>query len=204
MIRQTVGPSERNTGCIDANVSEAGRGWRRANVNQALDRRIDSGPGFRKKHITTAEILAFWDRFIAGWGTPSTLTLTDLAPSLASDDAMRRWIPSYERASASPLLIGRWVHGALGLDAGGKTLFYAVGEWITPKELAESMAAAGAVNAAEADINWSYTRFLFFGRPQAGAPLQVISTLIPKMKYGAQGYVAKASERDFFYLKRRR
>jgi pimeloyl-ACP methyl ester carboxylesterase/DNA-binding CsgD family transcriptional regulator len=63
-----------------------------------------------------ADIIDFWQRFVAGWGTASTLTLTDFAPSLASDDAMRRWVPSYERASASPLLIGRWVRGALALD----------------------------------------------------------------------------------------
>ena len=63
-----------------------------------------------------SEILAFWERFIDGWGTASTLTLTDLAPSLAADDSMRRWVPSYERASASPVLIGRWVRGALRLD----------------------------------------------------------------------------------------
>ena len=64
----------------------------------------------------TEAVLDFWIRFAERWGTADTLTLTDLAPSLGVDESMRRWIPSYERASASPLLIGRWIRGALGLD----------------------------------------------------------------------------------------
>lgn len=91
---------------------------------------------------------------------------------------------------------------ALGLDASGRTLFFGLGEWVDARMLAESMRAAGAVNAAQLDINWSYTRFLLYGRPAPGEPLQVTSTLIPKIKHSAQGYVAKAAERDFFYLKR--
>jgi pimeloyl-ACP methyl ester carboxylesterase/DNA-binding CsgD family transcriptional regulator len=63
-----------------------------------------------------AAVVAFWKRFVDGWGTADTLTLTDFAPSLTADESMRRWMPSYERAAASPLLIGRWVRGALALD----------------------------------------------------------------------------------------
>lgn len=93
---------------------------------------------------------------------------------------------------------------ALGLDASGQVLFYGVGEWVTVKLLADSMKAAGAVNAAQLDINWSYTRFLFFGKASDNAPLSVQSTLIPKMKHSERGYVESASERDFFYLKKLR
>lgn len=89
---------------------------------------------------------------------------------------------------------------ALGLDATGQVLFYGVGEWVTVKLLADSMKAAGAENAAQLDINWSYTRFLFFGKPSEGEALSVASTLIPKMKHSLRGYVESASERDFFYL----
>jgi hypothetical protein len=92
---------------------------------------------------------------------------------------------------------------ALGVDASGRVLFYGLGEWVTARELAESMKAAGAVHAAQLDINWSYTKFLFFGRPSPGAELQVVSTLIPEIKHTRTGYVGKAAERDFFYLKRR-
>jgi hypothetical protein len=91
---------------------------------------------------------------------------------------------------------------ALGLDASGTVLFYGLGEWVTVKALADAMRAVGAVNAAQLDINWSYTRFLFFGRPSPGEPLEVTSTLIPKIKHTRQGYVSNPSERDFFYLRR--
>jgi hypothetical protein len=92
---------------------------------------------------------------------------------------------------------------ALGLDASGKTLFYAMAEWSTPVEVAEAIKLAGAVAAAELDINWSYTKFLFFGRPSPGAPLEVTSALVPKTKHTRTGYVAKPAERDFFYIARR-
>jgi Phosphodiester glycosidase len=91
---------------------------------------------------------------------------------------------------------------ALGLDTTGKTLLFALGEELEVNELADAMAAAGAVDAAQLDINWSYTRFLFFGRPREGAPLQVTSTLIPKIKHTKRGYVQTPSTRDFFYVLR--
>ncbi len=62
---------------------------------------------------------------------------------------------------------------ALGVDASGNVLLFGLGEWIRAKELALAMKLAGAKDAAELDINWSYTRFLFFGRPKPDAPLQV-------------------------------
>jgi hypothetical protein len=92
---------------------------------------------------------------------------------------------------------------ALGVSASGRALFYGLGEWVTARELAEAMQAAGAVDAAQLDINWSYTKFLFFGRPSPGAPLEVVSTLIPKIKHTRKGHVGTPAERDFFYLKRR-
>lgn len=91
---------------------------------------------------------------------------------------------------------------ALGIDTTGKTLLFALGEELEVNELADAMAAAGAVDAAQLDINWSYTRFLFFGRPREGAPLQVTSTLIPKIKHTKRGYVQTPSTRDFFYVLR--
>ena len=42
------------------------------------------------------------------------------------------------------------------------------------------------------------------GNAVQGAPLQVVSTLIPKMKSPLTGYVTRPSERDFFYLSRKR
>jgi hypothetical protein len=95
---------------------------------------------------------------------------------------------------------------ALGLAEGGRTLIYGLGEWIGPRALAEAMRAAGAVDAAELDVNWSFTRFLLYGPGPGGssAPPEVTATLIPKLKHAAGQYVTKPAERDFFYLKRRR
>jgi hypothetical protein len=93
---------------------------------------------------------------------------------------------------------------ALGIAEGGRTLLYALGEWITPRQMAEVMLAAGAVDAAELDVNWSYTRFFLYGPPAKGAEPEVVATLVPKLKHAPRQYVGKASERDFFYLVRRR
>lgn len=89
----------------------------------------------------------------------------------------------------------------VGLDASGRTLFYAVGNEATPRLLAEGMKAAGAADAAELDINWAWTRFLLYGTTKSGEVV-VTSTLIDQMVHGRRSYVAKASERDFFYLTR--
>lgn len=93
---------------------------------------------------------------------------------------------------------------AVGLDATGKVLFYGLGEWVFPKDMAVAMRAAGAVSAAQLDINWSYTRFLLMGRPSPGEPVQVLSTLVPKIEHTKRGYVEKAATRDFFYVTRKR
>ena len=91
----------------------------------------------------------------------------------------------------------------IGIDASGRILLYGVGEEAGPRDLATGMKAAGASSAAQLDINWSWTRFLLFGRPQPAAELQVTSTLIPKMVHRRTGYVSRAVERDFFYVTRR-
>jgi hypothetical protein len=93
---------------------------------------------------------------------------------------------------------------ALGVDATGRVLFYGMGEWVNAKMLAVAMKAAGAAAAAELDINWSYTRFVLFGRAAPDKPLEATTALVPKTKYTARGYVEKPAERDFFYLERRR
>ena len=93
---------------------------------------------------------------------------------------------------------------AVGLDATGKVLFYGLGEWVFAKDMAVAMKAAGAVSAAQLDINWSYTRFLLMGRPSPGEPVQVLSTLVPKIEHTKRGYVEKAATRDFFYVTRKR
>jgi pimeloyl-ACP methyl ester carboxylesterase/DNA-binding CsgD family transcriptional regulator len=64
-----------------------------------------------------AEFRGFFEKVVAHWGTESTLTLGDFAPSLRSIPAMPRWVPRYERAAASPAMIGTLMASGLGLDA---------------------------------------------------------------------------------------
>jgi hypothetical protein len=118
-------------------------------------------------------------------------------PAFEADPKTRRWGSD----ETGKTVIRR---SALGLDATGKTLFYGLGEWITPAGIAAAMRAAGAVDAAELDVNWSYTRFLLYAPAKPGEAPEVSETLVPKIKHAPKGYVVKASDRDFFYLLRRR
>jgi hypothetical protein len=91
---------------------------------------------------------------------------------------------------------------ALAIDATGRTLFYGMGTEVGPAMLARALELAGAVAAAQLDINWSWTKFLLMGKP-LGGELQVTSTLIPKMVFARTGYVKRPAHRDFFYITRR-
>jgi hypothetical protein len=86
---------------------------------------------------------------------------------------------------------------AVGIDASGRVLFYAIGEEADARWLAEGMRLAGAHAALQLDINWYWTRFLVTGA--VDGKRRVTSTLIPKMEYQKTGYVERPSTRDFFY-----
>jgi pimeloyl-ACP methyl ester carboxylesterase/DNA-binding CsgD family transcriptional regulator len=60
---------------------------------------------------------ARFEEVIAHWGSESTLTLRDFSPSLRAIPAMAQWIPRYERAAASPAMIGALLKSGFGLDA---------------------------------------------------------------------------------------
>jgi hypothetical protein len=153
-------------------------------------------------------------------GSVRVRTFAELAGSVAEMSAYRQTPPCLvEQGAVSDALLGqekprRWGlsetggvdirRSALGVAAGGRTLLYGSGEWITPRALAEAMRAAGAVDAAELDVNWSFTRFLLYGPAPTGAAPEVTATLVPKTKHAAGLYVVKPSERDFFYLVHRR
>lgn len=89
---------------------------------------------------------------------------------------------------------------ALGVDPSGRWLFYAIGEEMGPRVLAQGMSYIGAEFAAELDINWSWTRFLLFSETEAEPGLLVTSTLIPKMVHRDRQYVSKPAARGFFYV----
>lgn len=60
---------------------------------------------------------AFFEEVIAHWGSEATVTLRDFAPSLRAIPAMSKWIPRYERAAASPAMIGALLLSGFGMDA---------------------------------------------------------------------------------------
>ncbi len=91
---------------------------------------------------------------------------------------------------------------AVGLDATGKTLFYAVGIEVGPRLLAEGLRYAGARQAAELDINDNWTRFALFQIDAAAGEPRVATMLLDDMVKQKSGYVARPSARDFFYLRR--
>jgi hypothetical protein len=93
---------------------------------------------------------------------------------------------------------------AIGLDKSGKVLFYGLGEAVTAQSLARGMKAAGAEDAAQLDVNYSYPRFLFFDKPEGTDPPKILGTLIPGIKYQTTEYTGGVELRDFFYLTRKR
>jgi hypothetical protein len=86
---------------------------------------------------------------------------------------------------------------ALGLSADRRTLYYAVGESLSARRLAETMVAVGAANAAQLDVNQSFERFLTYAPPSGNFNEQA---LLPAMSYQPGMYVAQPAPRDFFYL----
>lgn len=124
---------------------------------------------------------------------PCLVESGSLDSRLAQEDTVRLW----GAAIGGKREIRRT---AIGLDATGRTLFFGIGEWLWARDIALAMKSAGAVDVAELDINWSYTRFLLYDR---STPPKVVSTLIEKVAYSKDGYISKPAPRDFFYLRRK-
>jgi hypothetical protein len=90
---------------------------------------------------------------------------------------------------------------ALGIDASGRFLFYAIGLETSARLLAEGLKFAGAHTAAELDVNWNWTRFMLFGQNDEDE-LRITSALV-EAQHSKLDYVERPSQRDFFYLARR-
>ncbi len=114
-------------------------------------------------------------------------------PDLKNEYKSRKWGMSAEGKTD----IRR---SAVGVDATGRILYFGLGEWLTAAELARAMQVAGARDAAELDINWSYTRFLMYSPGADAAALEPSSTLIADVKHARGEYTTKASARDFYYV----
>ena len=115
-----------------------------------------------------------------------------LHPDLGDDYKRRKWGGQNDGRKDTR-------RSAVGLDASGKVLFYGLGEWVFAKDMAVAMKTAGAVSAAQLDINWSYTRFIVYER--AGGELVATSPLLKELKAPKKEYVKEASERDFFAIR---
>jgi hypothetical protein len=88
---------------------------------------------------------------------------------------------------------------ALGIDATGRILFFGLGESMAAITLARAMAAAGAVRAAQLDVNDPLVRFLVYStRPFEQPPLP--TPLVPKLLFRKAEYLTEPSTRDFFYV----
>ncbi len=92
---------------------------------------------------------------------------------------------------------------AIGISKSGKTLYYAFGESVTAQAVAHAMEAVGVESAAELDVNYSYPRFVFYGRAEAGLP-RATTAIVPDIKFRPSDYVSEASSRDFFFVTHKR
>lgn len=90
---------------------------------------------------------------------------------------------------------------ALGIDAAGRTLFYGMGDGLTAPSIARAMAAAGAFDVAQLDVNFAFPRFLFYGK--RGGEKVAVEALVPSTTWKPGEYVRQVEYRDFFYLTRR-
>jgi hypothetical protein len=120
---------------------------------------------------------------------PCLVERRELEPRLRAEERWKRW----GAAEGGKLDIRR---SALALH--GRALVYAFGDWVTARELAQALHHAGVTDAAELDINWSFTRFFFVEHDADGPRLG--PSLVPKVKASAERYLRKPSERDFFYV----
>ncbi len=120
---------------------------------------------------------------------PCLLENGTLAPQLLRGDD-RPWAGKNEERRTRR-------RSALGISAGSRHLIYGLGIEADAVDLARGMAAAGAVTAAQLDINWYWTRVASVSHdPQS-------PKLIPlreEMELRPTEYLKTASRRDFFYV----
>ncbi|MFO0611041.1 MAG: hypothetical protein U0414_00540 [Polyangiaceae bacterium] len=93
---------------------------------------------------------------------------------------------------------------AYAISKDGKVLFFAIGHLVDQEALANALAAADVQGACQMDINYAFTKFMFFDHvnekgPVGSAPLMKDMTIAP-----FEGWSPGAGAvRDIFYLLRR-
>ncbi|MFO0553221.1 MAG: hypothetical protein U0271_32845 [Polyangiaceae bacterium] len=91
---------------------------------------------------------------------------------------------------------------AIGLSEDGRYVFYGLGDATTAQSIGRAMQVVGAYAAAQLDVNYSYPRFFLYDQGEAGP--SILEPLIKDIKYAPGEYVHQSSQRDFFYITRRK
>lgn len=91
---------------------------------------------------------------------------------------------------------------AYAISKDGKVLYFAIGHLVDQEAFALSLAAADVQGACQMDINYAFTKFMFFDKtnekgPVGSAPIMKDMTVAPYEGWNA------AAARDIFYLLRR-
>lgn len=143
-----------------------------------------------------SDLAAGEKRFEAYRQTPACLIHEGkVHPDLVKDAMSRKW----GATDKGGVEIRR---SALGVDGTGRWALFGLGENTSARAMADGMLAAGAVSAAELDVNWSYTRFFLYADGPGGSPV-IARSLVTKIDAKPTAYVERPSERDFFYVVRR-
>jgi hypothetical protein len=124
--------------------------------------------------------------------TPPCLVEGGNVPSAFGD--IRQW----GRSVGGDTVIRR---SAIGTSRAGDVLYVGMGESVTAPTLARAMQHAGASDAAQLDVNWSFPKFLVYRANAAGA-LDAVG-LFPGFAFQSDDYVRRRAPKDFFYLVRR-
>lgn len=100
-------------------------------------------------------------------------------------------------------LFGKTVirRSAVGLDREGTTLYVAISNATTARVLTKALRHVGVYDAAQLDVNWSYTKILLF-RPGEDGELRAES-LVEGFVSDEDEYLRWRSPKDFFYVVRR-
>ena len=91
---------------------------------------------------------------------------------------------------------------AIGLSKDKRYLFYALGDATTAQSIGRAVQVVGAHDAAQLDVNYSYPRFFRYERGAAGA--SIAEPIIEDIKYSPGEYVGTPSQRDFFYVTKKK
>ncbi|MFW5739436.1 MAG: phosphodiester glycosidase family protein [Myxococcota bacterium] len=123
---------------------------------------------------------------------PCLIERGDVHPGLR-DEESRTW----------GSLFGKTVirRSAIGLDRDNETLFVAISNATTPHVMAKAMHHVGAYDAAQLDVNWSYTKILVF-RPGSEGALEAQS-LVEGFVSHRDEYLRIRAPKDFFYVVRK-